>query len=338
MGRNGQPKQRMICTQCGVEFWRWISQSGKTPFCSRACKHEWQKGQVPHNKGKINTLKKFCEHCGNLFDAQYKKRQRFCSLACSGRFHSGPNAPNYKNGSTSKRQALIDTCEYQQWRQSVLLRDGNRCQMCLDKGLAERVWPLDVHHIVPIYADESLALVLNNGICLCKDHHLEVTGRECDFANYLTGLLGQLGTATFKQALIRLDANVIRRLVENRANLKAVARHFDVCVPIASRACKEAGVKPYHAPQKTATQYSVLRLAKRGLTAKQIGAELGYDYHWVMWVARRWMYRPFENTSKSRGLTGPTARRLQSIGWSNSRICDAFGVNRDQLRRLRYAA
>jgi DNA repair exonuclease SbcCD ATPase subunit len=55
--------------------------------------------------------------------------------------------------------------EYLAWRESVLTRDHNICQLC---GATEG---LHVHHRVPISVNPSLATNIDNGITVCETCH-----------------------------------------------------------------------------------------------------------------------------------------------------------------------
>ena len=59
-----------------------------------------------------------------------------------------------------------------QWRREVRRRDGDACRVC-----GETI-NLHAHHIRPRSIYPDLALVLDNGITLCGNHHARLTGRE----------------------------------------------------------------------------------------------------------------------------------------------------------------
>lgn len=65
-----------ICEVCGAPF---KPQSNTPRFCSRACKHEWQRGRK-WGKGKTQ-FERACEKCGKTFQT-VEKVQRYCSSAC----------------------------------------------------------------------------------------------------------------------------------------------------------------------------------------------------------------------------------------------------------------
>ena len=74
-------------------------------------------------------------------------------------------------------QILYNTPPYKAWRESVLTRDGHRCQMCGQKG-----GKLEVHHAKPKRLYPELVLDKENGITLCYECHRNiVTGKEDKF-------------------------------------------------------------------------------------------------------------------------------------------------------------
>lgn len=54
--------------------------------------------------------------------------------------------------------------------------------MCNRKG--KGVW-LNVHHIIKWSSASSLRYDIDNGICLCKNCHKEVTGKESHYISFL---------------------------------------------------------------------------------------------------------------------------------------------------------
>lgn len=321
------------CEQCGKSF-QIRQQTQENRYCGMACYAIAQRSRVPHNKGKINTVKKTCELCGQTFDCGYKARQRFCSLNCSSQWMQGENHYGWKGGCNSFRASLMKQSQYENWRKSVLVRDGNRCQKCLDAGTVETVWPLHVHHIVPIYADPLLALETDNGIALCAPHHREVTGCEAEYSKRLFDLIKVPPKAVARQKRIQIHPEIVRRLAADGTTFKNISRHFHVSKPLITRVCKLALIgPPKFKKRERVTFYSVLRLIEKDLTAKQIAARENLDYRWVMWVARKWMERPFDRKLSGNGLTGNVLRRLQEMGLSQEAIGMRFGVNQRSISR-----
>ena len=51
------------------------------------------------------------------------------------------------------------------WREKVLTRDGNRCQICGSEDYVQ------AHHIIPVRNSQEYKFDVNNGIALCKGCH-----------------------------------------------------------------------------------------------------------------------------------------------------------------------
>ena len=62
---------------------------------------------------------------------------------------------------------------------------GRKCALCKKKK--ESVSELDIHHIVPVWADEELGKSEDNIVLLCHKCHLKVTGKEFDYYEHFTG-------------------------------------------------------------------------------------------------------------------------------------------------------
>ena len=87
--------------------------------------------------------------------------------------HKGQTAWN-KGIYTSKTKKwyhrLRKTVAYYEWRKAVFKRDNWTCQKCGIRG-----GYLEPHHIVLIKDDKSKALLVSNGITLCKECHKKIT-------------------------------------------------------------------------------------------------------------------------------------------------------------------
>lgn len=62
------------------------------------------------------------------------------------------------------RYLLYRTIEYRNFLDLVKMRAGYKCEHCGELGQ-------EVHHIVKVYDEPSLALEESNGEFLCKKHH-----------------------------------------------------------------------------------------------------------------------------------------------------------------------
>ena len=67
------------------------------------------------------------------------------------------------------------TPEYNEWRAKVLKRDSYRCQM---PSCTKRRNKVQVHHIIKHSSSYFMRLIPANGICLCREHHDSIKGKE----------------------------------------------------------------------------------------------------------------------------------------------------------------
>lgn len=65
---------------------------------------------------------------------------------------------------------------YKSWRNAVFACHDFTCVLCKRKGV-----PLECHHIVPYSVDESLRYIVSNGVPMCHECHLKVTGKEKEY-------------------------------------------------------------------------------------------------------------------------------------------------------------
>lgn len=77
--------------------------------------------------------------------------------------------------------------DYIKWRKAVYVRDGYQCKFpgCLSKK------KIEAHHIQKWSSFVELRFVVSNGIVLCKDHHILVTGHENDYVGLFTMIVAQ---------------------------------------------------------------------------------------------------------------------------------------------------
>ena len=74
----------------------------------------------------------------------------------------------------NKFRPEANTEAYAYWRKKVRARDKSRCQMP-NCGTRKSI---QVHHIRKWASASSLRYDVDNGICLCRKCHKEVTGKE----------------------------------------------------------------------------------------------------------------------------------------------------------------
>jgi len=143
---------------------------------SRKLKAAWKKGKFADRKGEVwnkgltketNTIiAKYAEvMTGKKFTKEHIENM---SKAQKG------NIPWNKGIYTSKTKKwyhrLRKTVAYYKWRESVFKRDNWTCQKCGIRG-----GYLEPHHIISIKDDKSKALLISNGITLCRECHKKIT-------------------------------------------------------------------------------------------------------------------------------------------------------------------
>ena len=92
-------------------------------------------------------------------------------------------------------QDIRKSPEYQQWRREVRQRDENTCRIC---GVQRN---LHVHHIKPLEKYPEFATELDNGITLCGNCHVFLSGREesTNLQTLIEAVTGQQDTRTIEQ-------------------------------------------------------------------------------------------------------------------------------------------
>jgi len=137
------------CNYCGDTFTvtEYEYEKGINKYCSTRCSGLDRRSQ------KSLRVEHECKYCGNKFKRSKYKNPKYCSEKCYGLDKRKSN-PDIRNSP-----------EYRQFRENVLERDNHRCVKCGDDD------DLHVHHITPIYEDESLATDVDNGQTLCVECH-----------------------------------------------------------------------------------------------------------------------------------------------------------------------
>jgi 5-methylcytosine-specific restriction endonuclease McrA len=129
--------------------------------------------QFPRNGVEVIGRTCMCTNCGLLFRKPPSKVERaklqFCDDLCRRAWMKGPNHPSWKTGKTAATFSswIKNQSGYDQWRDKVLERDGNKCQ------ISGRTDSLQVHHILPKAENISpeTALDVDNGMTLNKEVH-----------------------------------------------------------------------------------------------------------------------------------------------------------------------
>ena len=151
-----------IATECGVSYAcirKWIKVHGiQQPKGGRS--------QEPWNKDKTYIL-------GPREPSNKWIKANQCSRA--------GEASNFWKGGVSSDRDLIGRWTTTQ-AAHVHRKNGWTCQLC-----HRRANELHCHHIVPVWADESLARDKNNLTTLCGDCHRDIHGKELDYVEQLGG-------------------------------------------------------------------------------------------------------------------------------------------------------
>lgn len=82
------------------------------------------------------------------------------------------------------RVEWMNKVEYKEWRAKVFARDNYTCQNCDKRG-----GKLHAHHIIPVSADESKIVNVDNGITLCKKCHSKTIRHEKEYEEYFKEIL-----------------------------------------------------------------------------------------------------------------------------------------------------
>lgn len=122
----------------------------------------WWKGKSPWNKGKKYHFNK-----PRIYSEDGYRRLREGRLG---------EKNNFWKGGTSKESSKIRR-GLGQISKMVYLRDDYTCRLCHNKG-----GKLTIHHVIPIWADKSLAKELDNLVTLCRECHFKVNNHEMEYA------------------------------------------------------------------------------------------------------------------------------------------------------------
>jgi hypothetical protein len=94
------------------------------------------------------------------------KTHSFESKAMMSAQRVGVRPANYKGGTKSERQMLMQRQDYIIWRTAVFMRDDYTCQTCNTRG-----GKLEADHIKPWSLYPDLRYAIDNGRTLCVSCH-----------------------------------------------------------------------------------------------------------------------------------------------------------------------
>lgn len=98
---------------------------------------------------------------------------------------TGPDNPNYRDGSTPERQRMYGRGEGRAFLKAVYHRDGYRCQRCNAPHTSPR--SLHAHHIQPWAGHPALRFEMTNVVTLCRACHSWVHSKANTDRDYLKG-------------------------------------------------------------------------------------------------------------------------------------------------------
>lgn len=151
-----------IASECAVSYAtirKWLKQHGLTHEKGGRSKEPW-------NKGKQYVLGE------RTLTATWREANR--------RARSGAASNFWKGGMSTQRETIGRWTTQRAF--AVHERNGWTCQLC-----HQRAGVLHAHHVVPVWAEPSLACDEANLTTLCGSCHRSIHGRELDFVERLGG-------------------------------------------------------------------------------------------------------------------------------------------------------
>ena len=152
------------------------------------------------------TVKEIAEITGHSLNPCYrvlreveKVRRESCSIRISAA-RQGVSVEDWKGYSLDTWKLFACKSEYKAWRKLVFKRDGYTCADCGKRGSY-----IQAHHIFRKSLFPHLALVVENGVTLCKECHLKI--RHCEekhAARYLAKIGSTIAPIVFYES--RADA------------------------------------------------------------------------------------------------------------------------------------
>lgn len=141
-------KPQLITCKCGNEFrpvYDYLTGIIKSKECPQ-CQYKKLYDKATQKLGVNASKKNKCEHQENRMKARKAKRVK-------------------TKKQTVRKSRTIDSRIDEAWSKLVKLRAGNKCEVC------GKISTLNSHHIYS-RAKKSVRWDLDNGICLCVNHHI----------------------------------------------------------------------------------------------------------------------------------------------------------------------
>ncbi len=138
-------------------------------------KPAWNKG-LAKNKQPFFGKKLSIEHKNSLLKSHLgkshsKNTKKKMSDNAKERLKDPIKNPNWKGGLTKKRNKIMNSNKYKEWRKQVFERDDYTCQDCNKRG-----GYIEAHHTIPVSKCikldcEKLIYDVYNGMTLCLECH-----------------------------------------------------------------------------------------------------------------------------------------------------------------------
>lgn len=92
----------------------------------------------------------------------------------------------WRGFASPRRNLLMATNSYKNWRNAVFARDDYTCQMCNVRG-----WKLEAHHIIPVRDTKNMFFIfdIDNGITLCLKCHNKTKMKEYEFVERFESII-----------------------------------------------------------------------------------------------------------------------------------------------------
>src|SRR3990167_1455144 len=169
--QRGRPKQskkiEKFCLVCSNKFRIVESRKNKAKYCSKNCSDISRKNKPSWNKGISNT---WYNPKGLELGRGWNKGVKGVTIAWNkGKSNDavrGSKNGNWKGGTTSIREKIRKSLEYEEWRTKIFERDNYTCIKC-----GEICGVLNADHIKPFSLFPELIFDVSNGRTLCFECH-----------------------------------------------------------------------------------------------------------------------------------------------------------------------
>jgi 5-methylcytosine-specific restriction endonuclease McrA len=329
------------CPICGNKFSAKVKNqtTKKWPvYCSVECGRKGAVGHTSWNKGRSKYITIQCQNCNkDMIVKDHKIKKKFCSTQCRAEYHT--NLGTYRRSDKPQRwrKYIIHTRKYTKWRTAVLVRDGGICRECWDKYKVKNRKNLEVHHIIPIYADKTKIFKVWNGITLCRKCHKKTINHEAEFSDYYFNLVEKEPIKVNKQWYREINVNTAIRKWKLGYTQEQVAKSFGVCVPTLVKRFsnkKLSEIKGRIEKLREHTFYSVIRYIEQGKSIKSICSILHTHMDNIQRILAMWGENIVCNSpTKNVGLTGNIVRK--TIHLDINYVASIFKVSPSIVKRCR---